>query len=127
MAKEKKTAVVRSQERLGDDIFSMWIQPGEVSQARAGQFISVYSKDGSRLLPRPISICETDPGAGQLRMVYRVVGEGTREFSACKAGDEISILGPLGNGFPDVEDHRRAFLIGGGIGIPTMLELAKGL
>ena len=127
MAKEKKTAVVRSQERLGDDIFSMWIQEGEVSQARAGQFISVYSKDGSRLLPRPISICETDPGAGQLRMVYRVVGEGTREFSAYKAGDEISILGPLGNGFPDVEDHRRAFLIGGGIGIPPMLELAKGL
>ena len=62
MAKEKKTAVVRSQERLGDDIFSMWIQAGEVSQARAGQFISVYSKDGSRLLPRPIGSCAWSTG-----------------------------------------------------------------
>lgn len=127
MAKEKKTALVRSQERLGDDVFSMWIQEEEVSRARAGQFISVYPKDGSRLLPRPISICETDRKAGQFRIVYRVVGQGTREFSAYKAGDEISVLGPLGNGFVDVEDHRRAFLIGGGIGIPPMLELAKNL
>ena len=57
MAKEKKTAVVKSQERLADDVFSMWIHAGDmVLEAGAGQFISVYSRDGARLLPRPISI-----------------------------------------------------------------------
>lgn len=128
MAKEKKKAVVRSQERLLDDVFSMWIQAGDMTgEAKAGQFISVYSKDGSRLLPRPISICEINREKGELRIVYRVAGWGTREFSGYKAGDQVDILGPLGNGFPAVSDERKALIIGGGIGIPPMLELAKSL
>ena len=66
-----------------------------------------------------------DKEQGRLRIVYRVVGAGTREFSAYQAGDDIEIMGPLGNGFPLKE--KKAFLIGGGIGIPPMLELAKNL
>ncbi len=128
MAKEKKTAVVKSQERLADDVFSMWIHAGDmVLEAGAGQFISVYSRDGARLLPRPISICEIDRGRGDIRIVYRIAGEGTREFAGYKAGDGIDILGPLGNGFPQISEEKRVFLIGGGIGIPPMLELAKSL
>ncbi len=56
---------------------------------------------------------------GRIRLVYRVVGKGTNEFSALKAGDEIEILGPLGNGF--IKEPGKAILIGGGIGIPPML------
>ena len=124
--KVKLTAQVVSQEALTDDICSMWIQADEIAKAaKPGQFISVYTKDKSKVLPRPISLCEIDKEQGRLRIVYRVVGAGTKEFSAYQAGDDIEIMGPLGNGFPLKE--KKAFLIGGGIGIPPMLELAKNL
>ena len=127
MGKIKMTASVVSQEALTSDVFSMWIQAEEIaSQAKPGQFISVYTKDQSKLLPRPISLCEIDRENGRLRIVYRTVGAGTKEFATYQAGDEIEILGPLGNGFP-TDSTKKAFLIGGGIGIPPMLELAKTL
>lgn len=77
------------------------------------------------MLPRPISICEIDRELGRLRIVYRVVGQGTEEFSHLTAGEKVEILGPLGNGFP--LKAKKAFLMGGGIGIPPMVQLAKEL
>jgi dihydroorotate dehydrogenase electron transfer subunit len=104
----------------------MWIKNKEIAdQARAGQFISLYCNEGSRLLPRPISICEIDRENGTLRLVYRVLGKGTEEFSKMKEGDTITVMGPLGNGF--TPEGSKALIIGGGIGIPPMLELAKTL
>lgn len=124
--KYKETAKVISQECIAKDTFSMWIDTKNiVKEACAGQFISIYCKDGSRLLPRPISICELDKKNGYLRVVYRVVGEGTKEFSALSSGDDIDIMGPLGNGF--YKREKKAILIGGGIGVPPMLQLAKEL
>ncbi|MGN0369760.1 MAG: dihydroorotate dehydrogenase electron transfer subunit [Butyrivibrio sp.] len=118
-----ETAKVISQEFIGDGICDMWIDTCNIAEkAVPGQFISVYTKDSSKLLPRPISICETD--GQRLRIVYRIVGGGTTEFSGYKAGDSIHILGPLGNGFP-LDKGTHPILIGGGIGIPPMLELAK--
>ena len=127
MAKVKMTAEIVSQEELAAGIYSMWIKASEIaSQAVAGQFVDLYSKDGSRLLPRPISLCEVDKEQGLLHMVYRIAGAGTKEFSALAAGDTVDVLGPLGNGFP-LQEGKKAFLIGGGIGIPPMLQLAKEL
>lgn len=120
-----ETAVVDSQIQLSEDIYDMWINTVNIAEkAVPGQFISVYTKDSSKLLPRPISICEVD--GTRLRIVYRIAGAGTKEFSEYKAGDSIRILGPIGNGFP-LKENAKAILIGGGIGIPPMLELSKRL
>ena len=101
MAKIKETARVISQEKLADGVYSMWIDsPAIASQAVQGQFIYLYCRDGARLLPRPISLCEINREEGSLRLVYRIAGAGTREFSALKEGDWLEVLGPLGNGFP---------------------------
>ena len=87
MAKFKECAKVVSQERIGTGIFSLWLQTEQIAKgAVPGQFVSVYSSDGSHMLPRPISICEINAEEGKLRLVYRVVGEGTAEFSGRKAG-----------------------------------------
>ena len=125
--KFQETVTVVSQKQIGTGIYDLTIQTKEIAAAaKAGQFVSVYSNDASKLLPRPISLCGIDRKAGTLRLVYRVTGEhtGTEEFSRLQAGDTMKIMGPLGNGFT-VEKGRKAFLIGGGIGVPPMLQLAK--
>ena len=125
--KEKATVVYQS--CIAPDIYSMWLQTAKIaSQAVPGQFISIYCNDASRLLPRPISICEINVRSGMLRVVYRIAGKGTEEFSRLHPGDAVDILGPLGNGFPlERARGKRALLIGGGIGLPPMLELCKQL
>jgi len=126
--KRKENALVISQEVLADGIFSMWIRTKAAVSAKPGQFISMYTDDGGKLLPRPISICEIDKEEEKLRVVYRVTGKntGTEQFARLRGGDTIPLIGPLGNGFPvEKAKGRRAFLIGGGIGVPPILELAK--
>lgn len=127
--KRREVGVVASQEKIGSDVYSMWIQTEEIAGlAKPGQFISLYCKDGSRLLPRPISLCEIDKEKKQVRIVYRTVGKGTEEFAKYTEGTEVDILGPLGNGFPIEEAKgKRVLLMGGGIGIPPMIETAKAL
>lgn len=122
---EEMANVVR-QEQIATDIYSMWLDTERIAAyAKPGQFLSVYCNEGSRLLPRPISICEIDKKEGRIRLVYRVAGKGTEEFSKMRTGARVKVTGPLGNGFTLKE--KKAFLIGGGIGIPPMLELAKNL
>ena len=124
--KVQERGIIIRQEEIADDIYSMWLRAEKITEhAKAGQFVSVYSRDGSRLLPRPISICAIDKADSAIRLVYRVAGKGTEEFSHLHTGTHLNLVGPLGNGFPKKE--KKAFLIGGGIGIPPMLELAREL
>ena len=129
--KTKENLTVVSQEEIGKDIFSLWLQTDQMAQyARQGQFLSLYKGNAGKLLPRPISICEIDKETSRIRLVYRVTGKntGTEAFSKMQPEDKIEALGPLGNGFPLEEaEGKKVFLIGGGIGIPPILETAKQL
>lgn len=130
-SKTKEICTIVSQECIGTDIYSMWLQTDKIAaNAKPGQFVSLYTRNGSKLLPRPISLCEIDKENGRIRLVYRVTGKGTgtEEFSRLHAKVGIETLGPLGNGFPLEEvKGKRVFLMGGGIGIPPMLQTAKEL
>lgn len=129
MARKKKiTAKVIAQKQIAEQIFDLRLETKLAKDVHPGQFVAVYPKGESTLLPRPISICEADKDEGTLRLVYRIAGKGTTEFSTCKAGDALNLLGVLGNGFPvDKAKGKRVFLMGGGIGIPPLLELAKAV
>lgn len=125
MAKVQEMAIVLEQRILAEGVYSMWLSTSIAKEAVPGQFVSLYCEEHSRLLPRPISICEIDKKRSAIRLVYRLAGEGTKEFSALQTDDEVKVLGPLGNGFPLEGEH--PIVIGGGIGVPPMLELAKSL
>lgn len=124
--KAKTQGVVLSQKKLAPAIYDLRIKTELAQGAKAGQFVGVFPENKSTLLPRPISICEAVPEQECLRLVYRIVGAGTAQMSELKEGDSVRLLGNLGNGFP-VEQAvgKTVFLMGGGIGIPPMLELAK--
>lgn len=125
--KFEEIALVVEQKSFGGGIYDLTLKTNDIARhARPGQFVSVYTANAGKLLPRPISLCGINSDEGTIRLVYRVTGEntGTEEFSELKKGDSVRILGPLGNGFT-VEPGKKAFLIGGGIGVPPMLQLAK--
>lgn len=116
-------AVILKKGKLAEDIYDMWIATKAAGEAVPGQFVSLYCHDESRLLPRPISICEIDREKQALHLVYRVVGSGTEEFSNYEVGTRIKIVAPLGNGFS--LEGKNPIVIGGGIGVPPMLQLTK--
>ena len=129
MAKKIKCeARVLGQELLSEGIYDLWLQVPFAKDVMPGQFVGVYPVNKATLLPRPISICEVDPENDAIRLVYRVVGSGTAEFALYQPGDYMLVLGPLGNGFPlDEAAGKNAVVIGGGIGIPPLLETVKRL
>lgn len=132
MKKKTKMTVLDSR-MLAEDIWSLELAyaPGEApaeDEIRPGQFAGIYPEDSGMLLMRPISICRWDAGRGALRFVYRAAGKGTRSFTSLKPGDSVDMLGILGNGYDlDLLSGKRVLLLGGGIGVPPMLELAAAL
>ncbi|MDR0491360.1 MAG: dihydroorotate dehydrogenase electron transfer subunit [Oscillospiraceae bacterium] len=111
------TCEIVSNERLADAVYAVSFVCGDIAgKARAGQFINIKC-GAERLLRRPVSICQASGDV--LKFVFEVKGEGTRWLAGCKAGQELDILGPLGNGF-DIPDGK-FIAVGGGIGIPPLL------
>ena len=108
---QKETGRVVSQKKIAEDIFDLRIRTSAAKDARPGQFLMVFTGDESRLLGRPISICEADAKKGELRLVYRQMGAGTRALAALAEGGCVELLGPLGNGFP-VKDFLAAISVG---------------
>ncbi|MBR4543341.1 MAG: dihydroorotate dehydrogenase electron transfer subunit [Lachnospiraceae bacterium] len=126
--KQKEKAQIIEQVELAPGIWSLKLKTEMAKEAVPGQFIGIYPKDGSRLLMRPISICDAGSDEGILRVVYRAGGAGTKEISVYRAGDDVDILGVLGNGYDTAAvKGKKVLLLGGGIGIPPMLYGCKAL
>lgn len=126
--KKKCAGIIRSTSELATDIYELWIETELAGDAAPGQFVGVFPSKDSLLLPRPISICEVSDDKTAIRLVYRIAGKGTTEFSHYKPGRRVWLLGVLGNGYPlEKAMDKKVLLMGGGIGIPPIVELAKQL
>ena len=130
-AKKKISMRVAESREIAEGIYALTLvyPEGEAPEAvRPGQFAGLYPNDPTAILPRPISICRWNPAERSLRFVYRVAGKGTAQFSKLRKGDALDMLGILGNGYDlDLLEGKRVLLLGGGIGVPPMLELAAAL
>ena len=114
-----------SAKALTADVFDFRVSaPQLAEQASPGQFAQILVP--GHTLRRPISICGIDKAQGQLRFVFQIRGQGTRELAAFRAGDSLEILAPLGQGFP-LDTSKKTLLMGGGIGVPPLLGAAAVL
>lgn len=105
------------------DIFRMKLRGDTGHITAPGQFINI-ALDGF-YLRRPISVCDYDEDS--ITIIYKAVGDGTKAMSLMKPGDRLDILTGLGNGFDTSKSGKYPLLIGGGVGVPPMYNLAKKL
>lgn len=125
MSKKVIEGKILQHTEIAKDIYQMVIQNKEIAAAAScGQFVNLYPRAKHTLLPRPISISEI--GEDIITLVYGVVGEGTKEFSGYQAGETIRLSSAVGIGFKP-QPAKTAVLVGGGIGVPPLVELAKQL
>lgn len=114
---------VLSKENNAAGVYDVWISTPQAEHAKAGQFVGI--RCGGFTLRRPISICEIDREHGRMRLVFEERGEGTRWLAGVRVGETLDVLAPLGNGFNLGSTDRSAVFVGGGIGVPPLLEAAK--
>ena len=120
---------VMKQEEIAPTIFELVLEGEMVEAMKAGQFLHLRVPDDAHLLRRPISISSIDKVKKQCHLIYRIEGSGTAIFSTLKPGDRLDVMGPQGNGFDlsELDNHSKVLLVGGGIGVPPLLEVAKQL
>ena len=108
---------------LNAQVFRMVLK-GDTSEMTApGQFVNLKLK--GQFLRRPISLCSLD--GDSMTLIYKVVGKGTRAMSMMQPGEPLNVLTGLGNGYDLTEAGDAPVLLGGGVGIPPLYELAKRL
>jgi len=119
-------AVIIENQEIKTGIYNLRIEVESNFNAIPGQFINIYLDRPDMVLPRPISICDAEKN--NIRLLYQIVGKGTDYLAKMKCGERIRAAGPLGNGFNiQQEGNGKVLLIGGGIGAPPLLFLAKTL
>lgn len=103
------------------------ILAGDTSKiSKPGQFVNIKIGEGyEHFLRRPISISEYKNG--EMTLVYKILGKGTNTLSKASKGEVLDVLSPLGNGFSIKQEYTKQLLVGGGVGVPPLLELAKQL
>ena len=110
-------------EPLTADVYRMQLAGDTTAITAPGQFVNI--KLAGKFLRRPISV--NDCTDGLLTIIYKVVGKGTEQMSAMKAGEVLDVLVGLGNGYDLTEAGDHPVLLGGGVGVPPLYMLAKQL
>jgi dihydroorotate dehydrogenase electron transfer subunit len=113
---------ILSNEPLTNDVYKMILEGDTQYITAPGQFINI-ALDG-KYLRRPISVCDYDDNT--ITIIYKVVGEGTQQMKSLCADEMLNVLTGLGNGY-DITKSTKPLLIGGGVGVPPMYNLAKEL
>ncbi|MBA3061628.1 MAG: dihydroorotate dehydrogenase electron transfer subunit [Atribacteria sp.] len=118
---------ILSRKEVAPNIFLNKLSAPSVAQeALPGQFIHIKcSIDNYPLLRRPLSIHRIDREKGEIYILFQVVGEGTKLLSQREVGDDLDVLGPLGNGFNIYPESRKIMIVGGGIGVAPLLALCE--
>ena len=112
---------IRSNKKVDQDFYLMTVE--QENDARMGQFYMLRAWDTYPVLSRPISVFDAD---GQtVSFLYKVIGKGTKMLSELEAGEEITLDGPHGNGFPELAGKKKIALVGGGVGIAPLFLAAK--
>lgn len=119
--KKQHKGIILNNSRISKDAYKMVIS-SNVEEIKAGQFISVLCEN--KTLRRPFSVADFNDG--EITVMYKLKGDGTKYLSNLKMGQEIDFLAPLGNTF-NYKNKKSALLIGAGIGIAPMLFLKKEL
>ena len=106
--------------------YILTIDSPEIAKAtKPGQFVHI-TVSNALLMRRPISIMSVDVENGTFDLLYKVVGEGTRQLAERKIGEVLSVIGPIGNSF-EMTNKKRPLLIGGGVGMPPMIAIAQNI
>ena len=114
---------ILSNEALTRDVYKMVLSGDTSAVTNCGQFVNIRLT--GKFLRRPISVCDYD--GETLTIIYKVVGKGTEAMSAMKPGEKLDILTGLGNGYDLSLSGEAPVLLGGGVGVPPMYNLAKKL
>ena len=114
---------ILSNEPLTDSVYKMILAGDTGHITAAGQFVNLQLE--GHFLRRPISVCDYDENT--LTIIYKVVGKGTAAMSAMAPGQALDILTGLGNGYDLTLSGDHPVLLGGGVGVPPMYNLAKKL
>lgn len=117
--------VVRAKHLDGDQHTLLLDAPEIAESATPGSFVHLGVQSEGFQMRRPLSILWCDREAGTVEVLYKVVGEGTARLARVREGERLPTLGPIGQGFRFDPDRNRPLLIGGGVGIPPVLFLAR--
>ncbi|MEJ2454743.1 MAG: dihydroorotate dehydrogenase electron transfer subunit [Candidatus Thiodiazotropha sp.] len=118
--------ILSHQAYAGDQFILRLLAPHCALKARPGSFVHITC-DPQLPMRRPISIMRVDPKEGWVDLLYKRVGRGTTLLAQRQEGEQISLLGPIGNPFTPSPGKSLPLLIGGGVGMPPMIFLAEAM
>lgn len=120
---KKQILIVKENEKIAESVYKMVLEGDSKALSAPGQFLNIQL-DGL-YLRRPISVCDYDENS--ITIIYKTVGKGTEQMAGMSAGEKLDVLNGLGNGFDISKSGEKPLLIGGGVGVPPLYNLAKRL